>query len=43
MPQAARSFGQAIGSRSWAPASGFDRGEFDRGIGEIEKLGFVPL
>jgi len=26
-----------------APASGFDRGEFDQGIGEIEKLGFVPV
>jgi len=26
-----------------APASGVDRGEFDQGIGEIEKLGFVPV
>jgi muramoyltetrapeptide carboxypeptidase len=26
-----------------APASPFDRGEFDQGIAEIERLGFVPL
>lgn len=26
-----------------APASGFDRGEFDQGIAELERLGFVPV